>query len=427
MSKPKPSPLALLPLALFFALYLVVSILLGDFYKMPITVAFVVASAVAVAMCKGIPFSDRITLFSKGAGEKNIMLMVWIFILAGAFATSARAMGAVDATVNLTQELLPSNMLLIGVFIAACFISFAVGTSVGTVVALVPIAVGIAPRIGVDVAYITSIIVGGAFFGDNLSFISDTTIAATQSQGCSMRDKFKANVMLVAPAAILCAILYFAQGADIHYPASAANVEWVKVLPYLSVIVLAIIGVNVMVVLLVGIILSGVVGVLSGGFDIWGYTQSLGEGIGGMGELIIITMLAGGLLEIIKLNGGLDWLIGALTRNVRNKRMAEFSIAILVSMANLCTANNTVAIITTGKIARDIAQRFGVDARRSASIMDTFSCFVQGLLPYGAQLLMASALAEVSPIEIIKTLYYPMLIGVFGLLAILFRLPRKYA
>ncbi len=394
---------------------------------MPITVAFVVASAVAVAMCKGIPFSDRITLFSKGAGEKNIMLMVWIFILAGAFATSARAMGAVDATVNLTLELLPSNMLLIGVFIAACFISFAVGTSVGTVVALVPIAVGIAPRIGVDVAYITSIIVGGAFFGDNLSFISDTTIAATQSQGCSMRDKFKANVMLVAPAAILCAILYFAQGADIHYPASAANVEWVKVLPYLSVIVLAIIGVNVMVVLLVGIILSGVVGVLSGGFDIWGYTQSLGEGIGGMGELIIITMLAGGLLEIIKLNGGLDWLIGALTRNVRNKRMAEFSVAILVSMANLCTANNTVAIITTGKIARDIAQRFGVDARRSASIMDTFSCFVQGLLPYGAQLLMASALAEVSPIEIIKTLYYPMLIGVFGLLAILFRLPRKYS
>ncbi len=427
MSKPNPSPLALLPLALFFALYLVVSILLGDFYKMPITVAFVVASAVAVAMCKGIPFSDRITLFSKGAGEKNIMLMVWIFILAGAFATSARAMGAVDATVNLTLELLPSNMLLIGVFIAACFISFAVGTSVGTVVALVPIAVGIAPRIGVDVAYITSIIVGGAFFGDNLSFISDTTIAATQSQGCSMRDKFKANVMLVAPAAILCAILYFAQGADIHYPASAANVEWVKVLPYLSVIVLAIIGVNVMVVLLVGIILSGVVGVLSGGFDIWGYTQSLGEGIGGMGELIIITMLAGGLLEIIKLNGGLDWLIGALTRNVRNKRMAEFSVAILVSMANLCTANNTVAIITTGKIARDIAQRFGVDARRSASIMDTFSCFVQGLLPYGAQLLMASALAEVSPIEIIKTLYYPMLIGVFGLLAILFRLPRKYS
>ncbi|MFI3292442.1 MAG: Na+/H+ antiporter NhaC family protein [Rikenellaceae bacterium] len=425
--QPKPSLLALLPLGLFFALYLVVSIVVGDFYKMPITVAFVVASAVAVAMCKGVPFSQRITNFSKGAAEKNIMLMVWIFILAGAFAASARAMGAVDATVNLTLDLLPSNMLLIGIFVAACFISFAVGTSVGTVVALVPIAAGIAPRIGVDVAYITSIIVGGAFFGDNLSFISDTTIAATQSQGCSMSDKFKANIMLVAPAAVLVALLYFFQGGDIHYPTTATDVEWVKVLPYLTVIILAVIGVNVMVVLVVGTILSGVVGLLSGGFDVWGYPQSLGDGIGGMGELIIITMLAGGLLELIRLNGGLEWLIGALTSNVRNKRMAELSIAALVSMANLCTANNTVAIITTGKISKDIAQRFGVDARRSASIMDTFSCFVQGLLPYGAQLLMASALAEVSPIEIIKTLYYPMLIGVFGLLAIAFRVPRKYA
>lgn len=427
MNKPKPSLLALLPLGLFFALYLFVSIVVGDFYKLPITVAFVVASAVAVAMCKGVPFTQRITNFSHGASEKNIMLMVWIFVLAGAFAASARAMGAVDATVNLTLELLPSNMLLVGIFLAACFISFAVGTSVGTVVALVPIAVGIAPRIGVDVAYITSIIVGGAFFGDNLSFISDTTIAATQSQGCSMSDKFKANIMLVAPAAVVVAALYIFQGADIHYPASVGQIEWIKVIPYLSVIVLAIVGLNVMIVLLVGIVLSGVIGVTSGGFDVWGYTQSLGEGIGGMGELIIITMLAGGLLELIRLNGGLEWIISALTRNVRNKRMAELSIASLVSMANLCTANNTVAIITTGKISRDIAQKYGVDARRAASILDTFSCFVQGLLPYGAQLLMASALAEVYPVEIIATLYYPMLIGVFGVGAIIFRLPRKYA
>ncbi len=427
MQKPKPSLLALLPLALFFALYLVVSIVVGDFYKMPITVAFVVASAVAMAMCKGIPFSDRVSNFSKGAADSNIMLMVWIFILAGAFAASAKAMGAVDATVNLTMELLPSNMLLVGIFVAACFISFAVGTSVGTVVALVPIAAGIAPKIGVDVAYITSIIVGGAFFGDNLSFISDTTIAATQSQGCSMSDKFKANIVLVLPAAILCALLYLFQGAGIHYPTNDVAVEWAKVIPYLSVIVLAILGVNVMIVLVAGIVLSGVIGVATGGFDVWGYTQSLGDGIGGMGELIIITMLAGGLLELIRLNGGLEWLIGALTRNVRNKRAAELSIASLVSMANLCTANNTVAIITTGKISRDIAHKYNVDPRRAASILDTFSCFVQGLLPYGAQLLMASSLSGVSPMVIISTLYYPMLIGVLGVVAIMFRFPRKYA
>ncbi len=427
MNKVKPSPLALLPLVLFFVLYLVVSIVVGDFYKMPITVAFVVSSAVAIAMYRGVPFSRRITEFSKGASDSNIMLMVWIFILAGAFAHSAKAMGAVDATVNLTMELLPSNMLLVGIFIAACFISLAVGTSVGTVVALVPIAAGIAPKIGVDVAYITSIIVGGAFFGDNLSFISDTTIAATQTQGCTMSDKFKANIMLVLPAALLAAGLYLFQGADITYPATIGEVEWVKIIPYISVIILAIMGINVLIVLGVGILLSGVIGVATGGFDVWGYTQSLGSGIGGMGELIIITMVAGGLLELIRLNGGLDWLIGALTKNIGSKRMAELSIASLVSMANLCTANNTVAIITTGKISRDISQRFGVDPRRSASILDTFSCFVQGMLPYGAQLLMASELSGVTPIEIIKTLYYPMLIGVISCTAILVRYPRKYA
>ncbi|MFI3302638.1 MAG: Na+/H+ antiporter NhaC family protein, partial [Rikenellaceae bacterium] len=249
----------------------------------------------------------------------------------------------------------------------------------------------------------------------------------TQSQGCTMSDKFKANIVLVLPAAILCAMLYLFQGANIHYPTTNTAVEWVKVIPYISVIVLAICGVNVMMVLVVGIALSGVIGVATGGFDVWGYTQSMGDGIGGMGELIIITMLAGGLLELIRLNGGLEWLIGALTRNVRNKRAAELSIASLVSMANLCTANNTVAIITTGKIARDIAQKFGVDPRRAASILDTFSCFVQGLLPYGAQLLMASSLSGVSPINIISTLYYPMLIGLFGVVAIGLRFPRKYA
>ncbi len=425
--RPKPSLMALLPLALFFVLYLVVSIVVGDFYKMPITVAFSVASIVAVAMCSGYEFTDRITHFSKGASDKNIMLMVWIFILAGAFAQSAKAMGAVEATVNLTMELLPSNMLLVGIFIAACFISFSVGTSVGTVVALVPIATGIAPKIGVDVSYLTAIIVGGAFFGDNMSFISDTTIAATQTQGCSMSDKFKANIQIILPAAIIAVAIYTFQGLDIEYLSEPQKIEWVRVIPYLAVIVLAVMGLNVMKVLVVGILLSGVIGLATGGFTIWEYTQSMGSGIGSMGELIIITMLAGGLLELIRMKGGLEWLIGVLTRGVQNKRMAELSIAAMVSMANLCTANNTVAIITTGKISRDIATRFGIDPRRSASIMDTFSCFVQGLLPYGAQLLMASQLSGVTPPAIIASLYYPMLIGLFGVAAILFRYPRKYA
>ncbi|MFR9515464.1 MAG: Na+/H+ antiporter NhaC family protein [Rikenellaceae bacterium] len=423
--KATPSFIALFPLILFFALYLCVSIVEGDFYKMPITVAFTIASVVAVAMCSGYSLSERVAHFSSGASDKNIMLMVWIFILAGAFAQAAKAMGAVEATVNLTMDILPSNMLLVGIFVAACFISFSVGTSVGTIVALVPIAQGMAQKVGLDVSYLTAIIVGGAFFGDNLSFISDTTIAATQSQGCSMKDKFRANLRIVLPAAIVALLIYAVQGGNVHYPSDIESVEWLRVLPYMSVIVLAIMGLNVMAVLVVGVALSGVIGVATGGFTVWGYTEALGSGIGSMGELIIITMLAGGLLELIRLKGGLEWLIQRITSGVKDSRMAELSIAALVSVANLCTANNTVAIITTGKISRDIATRYGVDPRRSASILDTFSCFVQGLLPYGAQLLMASQLSGSSPVQIISSLYYPMLIGVFGIVIILMQRPTK--
>ncbi len=419
--------MALMPLAVFFGLYLIVSIVEGDFYKMPITVAFVAASFVAIAMRRKEPLNTKIERFSKGAADKNIMLMVWIFILAGAFAASAKAMGGVEATVNLTMHLLPSNMLLVGLFLAACFISFAMGTSVGTVVALVPIATAIAPMIGVEVPYITAIIVGGALFGDNLSFISDTTIAATQSQGCSMRDKFRTNLLIVLPAAIAAGAIYLFQGNDVAYPPITDSVEWIKVLPYLSVIIFSIIGINVLVVLCSGIALTGVVGIATGSADVWTFTQSLGSGIISMGELIIITMLAGGMLEMIRHNGGLEYIINLLTRRVNSRRMAEFSIAGIVSIANLCTANNTVAIITTGGIARDISKRYGVDPRRSASIMDTFSCFVQGLLPYGAQMLMAATLSGAMPLDIISNLYYPMLIGVVGIGAIALRLPRKFA
>ncbi|MBQ1276632.1 MAG: Na+/H+ antiporter NhaC family protein, partial [Flavobacteriales bacterium] len=364
---------SLLPLAVFFVTYLVTSLVVGDFYKMPITVAFVLAVAVSILMTTDLSLNKRVELFSRSASDKNIMLMIWIFILAGAFAASARAMGAVDATVALTMNVLPSSMLLSGMFIASCFISFSVGTSVGTIVALVPIASGICEGAGLDVGYVVGVIVGGAFFGDNLSFISDTTIAATQTQGCLMKDKFRVNSMIVAPCALLLLAVYVFQGADITYVHTVEEVQWIKVLPYIAVILLALCGLNVMVVLMIGIVLCGVIGVSMEGFSIWDYLSAVGGGIDGMGQLIIVTLLAGGMLGMIRYNGGIDYLINKLTSKVNGARIGELSIAALVCLANVCTANNTIAIITTGDIARDISSRFGIDPRKTASIMDTFS------------------------------------------------------
>lgn len=364
---------------------------------------------------------------SGGASDKNIMLMIWIFILAGAFAQSAKAMGAIEATVNLALHILPDNLLLAGIFIAACFISLAVGTSVGTIVALTPVAVGIAEKTGVELPFMVAIVVGGAFFGDNLSFISDTTIAATKTQGCRMKDKFKVNSMIVVPAAVLVLLFYIIEGVQVQAPAQIAEIEWVKVIPYIAVLGTALAGINVMLVLLLGIGITGLIGLCTSGFDLFGYFGAMGTGITGMGELIVITLLAGGMLEMIRYNGGIAYIIERLTRHVSSKRFAELSIAGLVCLANLCTANNTIAIITTGPIARNIAERFHIDRRKSASILDTFSCFIQGIIPYGAQMLIAAELADLSPLAIIRYLYYPVLIGIFGLLAIAFRYPRHYS
>lgn len=353
--------------------------------------------------------------------------MIWIFILAGAFAQSAKAMGAIEATVNLALHILPDNLLLAGIFIAACFISLAVGTSVGTIVALTPVAVGIAEKTGVELPFMVAIVVGGAFFGDNLSFISDTTIAATKTQGCRMKDKFKVNSMIVVPAAVLVLLFYIIEGVQVQAPVQIAEIEWVKVIPYIAVLGTALAGINVMLVLLLGIGITGLIGLCTSGFDLFGYFGAMGTGISGMGELIVITLLAGGMLEMIRYNGGIAYIIERLTRHVSSKRFAELSIAGLVCLANLCTANNTIAIITTGPIARNIAERFHIDRRKSASILDTFSCFIQGIIPYGAQMLIAAELADLSPLAIIRYLYYPVLIGIFGLLAIAFRYPRHYS
>ena len=418
---------ALSPMLVFMAVYLVGSILAGDFYKVPLTVAFLAASAYAVCITPKLKLKERVALFSRGAGDENLMLMVWIFILAGAFAKAAGAMGAIDATVNLTLRLLPDGMLLPGLFIAACFISLSIGTSVGTVVALTPVAVGIAEQTGSSLPLIVAIVVGGSFFGDNLSFISDTTIVATQTQGVRMSDKFKANIYLAAPAALIVLVLYILLGRGVVAPSNVELLAWYKVIPYLAVLVLAVVGMNVLVVLLIGILLAGVIGMLSGSFDLMGWMGAMGEGIMGMSELIIVTLLAGGMLALIRHNGGIDWLIRVLTRRISGQRGAKFTIALLVVLADLCTANNTIALITVGPVARDIADRYGVDRRMSASLLDTFSCFAQGLIPYGAQLLMAAGLAAISPFDIIGYLYYPIALGVIAVLGILFRFSRKYA
>lgn len=394
-----------------------------DFYKVPVVAAFLLASAYAILITRG-GLEERVAVFSRGAGNGNVLLMIWIFVLAGVFAATAKAIGSIDAVVAATLHILPGRFILVGLFVAACFISMAIGTSVGTIVALVPIASGLASGTGAPLAMVVAAIVGGAFFGDNLSFISDTTIAATRSQECSMADKFRANIWIAGPAAIVVAVVYVVLGQGFDATAPAQEFNLLLILPYLAVIILALCGLNVLGVLSVGIFLNAVIGLLSGKFGWLGFLQSAGEGVASMGDLIIVTMLAGGMLEIIRVNGGIDWIINVLTRRISGRRGAESTIALLVALANVCTANNTIAIITTGSIAREIAGHFGVDPRKSASILDTFSCIVQGILPYGAQLLMASGLAGISVASIIGCLYYPLALLVFALLAIWLRFPR---
>jgi Na+/H+ antiporter NhaC len=417
---------ALSPLIVFLVLYLVTSIIAQDFYKVPIAVAFLVSATYALLTVSG-TMSERIKIFAKGAGNSTMVLMLAIFILAGAFAASAKTMGAVDATVNLALRYLPEQAILPGIFLASCFISLSIGTSCGTIAALTPLAVGIAQQSGISPPMMIGLVVGGTYFGDNLSFISDTTIVATQTQGCSMKDKFRVNISIVAPVALLMLIVYFFLGESVSTPAEVGEANFWLVLPYLAVVILAICGVNVLLSLGIGIFLTGIIGMVMGTYDVFGWFAAMNEGMMGMSELIIVTILAGGMLEIIRHNGGIELIIKALTRNIRSKRAGEMSIAALTCLVNVCTANNTVAIITTGPIAKDIAQRFRIDPRKSASILDTASCFTQGLLPYGAQVLIAAGLSEVNPIAIIPNLYYPMLIGVALILAILFRYPRKYS
>lgn len=429
--KRSPNGWALLPFAVFFILYLSTFIFTGDLYNMPISVAFMLTGIVAIITLTKLKVNDRISLFCRGAGNETIMLMVVIFVLAGAFAGTAKAMGAVDATVSMILYLLPPEAIMASIFVAACFISMSMGTSTGTIAALAPIAVGIAAQTNIDLAPMVAIVIGGAMFGDNLSFISDITIVATRTQGCSMMDKFKVNSLIVIPIAIVVLIYYIYAGFGVKSENIAIgfdDVEWLKVIPYLIVLISALSGLNVMLVLLLGITLSGAIGLFTSDFGVWDWATSAGNGIvGDMGELIIVSIMAGGIFEIVRFNGGIDWLIQKMTRNIKSKRGAELSIGGLVMFTDLFTANNTIAIIISGPIAKDISMKFGLDSRKIASLLDTFSCFVQGIIPYGAQLLIASRLAKINPIEIVPYLYYPMLIGIGAFLSVIFRYPKKYS
>ena len=420
--------LALSPLFVFLAIYLAGSLVARDFYKVPVAAAFIIASAYALLITRDVPKTDdKIAIFSAGAGSRNVLMMIWIFVLAGAFAATAKEIGAIDATVNATLHILPGNLIYAGLFLAACFISMAIGTSVGTIVALVPIATGIAAETGIGLPFITAIIVGGAFFGDNLSFISDTTVAATKSQGCSMKDKFRVNLWIAAPAAVVVTVVYVVMGLSVQAAPAAQPVQWLGLVPYLLVIGLALAGMNVITVLVAGTLVNGVIGWCTGAYDFVGWMSSIGGGISSMGELIIVSLLAGGMLEVIRYNGGMQFIIDGLTRRISGRRPAALSIAGLVSLVNLCTANNTIAIITVGPLAKDISDRFGLDSRKTASILDTFSCLVQGILPYGAQMLMAAGLSGVSALSIIGNLYYPLALGIMAAGSILLRFPRKYS
>lgn len=420
----KANPWALIPFVVFLILFIGSGIITGDFYTFPVIVAITISAGVALAMNRKESLTKKVDIFCKGAGNPNVMLMVVIFLLAGAFSEVAKGMGAVESTVNLTLSLIPQNLLVVGLFVIACFISLSMGTSVGTIVALAPIGVGISEQTDFSMALVMGAIVGGSMFGDNLSFISDTTITAVRTQGAEMKDKFKVNFWIVLPAAIVtCIILGFltlGESGQVEH----LSYSWIKIIPYILVIVFALIGINVFLVLVLGIVLAGAVGLLDGSYHFLSLIQQIGDGMAGMYEISFLAILIAGMVEVIKFNGGIDFLLQLATRRIKSKRGAEFSIAGLVSLTDLSTANNTISILITGPLAKNIADKYGIEPKKSASILDLFSSSIQGLLPYGAQFLAAATVAGISPISIIPYCIYPIIVGICGVIAILIGYPK---
>lgn len=420
----KGNPWALVPFVVFLILFIGSGIVLDDFYAFPVIVAITISSVVAIVMNRKEPFAKKIDTFTKGAGNPNVMLMVLIFLLAGAFSETAKGMGAIDATVNFALSVVPQNLLVVGLFVIACFISLAMGTSVGTIVALAPIGLGIAEQTDISLPLLMATVIGGAMFGDNLSFISDTTIASVRSQGAEMKDKFKVNFFIVLPAAIVTCIILAVLTLDASAQIEYASFEWYKVIPYIFVIVFALIGLNVFAVLASGIGLAGVIGLIDGSYSIMEFVQAIGTGMSGMFEMAFLAILIGGMVEVIRHNGGIDFIVHLATRKIKSKKDAEFAMAGLVGLTDLSTANNTIAIMIAGPLAKNIAEQYDIEPRKSASIIDIFSCVVQGIIPYSAQFLVAASVAGISPILMMQHSYYSILVGVCGVIAILIGYPK---
>jgi Na+/H+ antiporter NhaC len=424
MEQQKGNGWALLPLGVFLVLFVGSGIITGDFYKLPVLVAIIIAAIVALAMNRKDSLNVKVERFAKGAGHPDIIIMVLIFILAGAFSEVAKGMGAVDSTVNLALSVLPQSLVVAGIFVIGAFISISMGTSMGTIAALGPIAVGISEQAHVSVTLAIAGVIGGAMFGDNLSVVSDTTIAAVRTQKTNMTDKLKVNFFIVLPAAIITVVLLLVMTLGNTSSVEIKDFSWFKILPYIGVLVAAVFGANVLSILTGGIVLAGVIGLADGSYTLSSLAKTVTEGIGGMSELIILSLLIGGMVELIRYNGGINFLLNLLTRRIQTKKGGEFSIAGLVSLTNLATANNTISIITAGPLAKEISDKYSIDNRKSASLLDLFSCSVQGLIPYGAQMLLAAGFAKVSPIEIIPFTFYPMLTAVCGIIAIVIGFPR---
>ncbi|NMD71341.1 Na+/H+ antiporter NhaC family protein [Bacillus sp. DNRA2] len=425
MKNQKGNPWALLPFIVFLILFIGSGVITGDFYSFPVIVAITIAAGVALVMNRKESFDTKVEIFCKGAGNSNIILMVLIFLLAGAFSEVAKGMGAVESTVNMALSVVPQNLLIVGIFVIACFISLSMGTSVGTIVALAPIGVGISEQTDVSMALTMAALIGGAMFGDNLSFISDTTIAAVRTQGTKMKDKFKMNFLMVLPAAIVTCVILGVMTLGVDAVISAQqDYSWLKIFPYLLVLILALVGLNVFIVLALGIIFAGGVGLIDGSYSIVTFIQKVGEGMAGMYEISFLAILIAGMVAVIQHNGGIDYLLNVVTRKIKSKKGAEFGIAGLVSVTDLSTANNTISIIIAGPLAKNIASQYGIDPRRSASILDVFSCSIQGLIPYGAQLLVAAGVAKISPLSILPYSYYPALIGICAIIAIFTGFPN---
>lgn len=418
MKNRKGSFLALIPLVIFMIVYLGASIFLKDFYAMSVLVPGLIAAIIAIFMNRKRGFENNLSIFCKGAGHPDIILMVFIFILAGVFAQIAKAMGAVESTVNLGLTILPSNILIAGMFLISSFIAISLGTSMGTIASIAPIAIGISEKTGIVLPLILGAVVGGAMFGDNLSMISDTTIAATKTQGCKMRDKFKTNFKVILPAAIIVIILYVFLGSGANSSVGEYQYNLIKVIPYLGILIAALLGTNVILVLTGGIILAIIIGIFTNSLTINLLIESISTGISGMSELIIISIIIGGTVQVIKENGGIDFILNLITRKIKSKKGAELGIGALVSLVDICTANNTIAIVTVGPIAKNISDEYDLEPKKVAGILDMFSCAIQGIIPYGAQLLSASSIAAISPFAIMKYLFYPYLMGISAFLFI---------